>query len=118
MRTAPTPADGATSPGGSREADRSPEDIQFSLDRPLQLLSRMEDHEQDDEPVSPQVALPVPLCGAILGFGGALADLISGVKRDLPRPAVQALGTRSARPVRRQAVNSRRERHAPRHIDW
>ena len=38
---------------------------------------------------------------------------ISGVMKDLPRPRVRSLGTRSARPVRKHAVSSRRRAPRP-----
>ena len=38
---------------------------------------------------------------------------ISGAMPDLPRPRLRARGTRKARPVRRQAVNSRRSAPRP-----
>src|SRR3954471_7036850 len=42
---------------------------------------------------------------------------ISGAMQDLPRPRLRARGTRSARPVRRQAVSSRRSAPPPRVVD-
>jgi len=39
--------------------------------------------------------------------------MISGTMNDLPRPRVRARGTRNARPVRRQAVSSRRRAPRP-----
>ena len=56
--------------------------------------------------------LPVPGYGAVVGLGGPLADHDLRLTNPLPRPRVRARGTRSARPVRRQAVSSRR--NAPR----
>ena len=39
--------------------------------------------------------------------------MISGTMKDLPRPRLRARGTRNARPVRRQAVSSRRRAPRP-----
>jgi hypothetical protein len=43
---------------------------------------------------------------------GRLLIMISGEMKVLPRPRVRALGVRNARPLRKQAVSSRR--NAPR----
>ena len=55
-----------------------------------------------------QVAFPVARDGPVLGLGGSLADHhLRGDVTGLPAAAARARGTRSARPVRRQATSSR-----------
>ena len=44
---------------------------------------------------------------------GRWLTITSGATCDLPRPRLRARGTRSARPVRRQAVSSRRSAPRP-----
>ena len=59
-----------------------------------------------------EVALPVPGHGPVVDLGRPLADHHL-VLDPLPRPSARRRGLRSARPVRRQAVSSRRSAPRP-----
>jgi hypothetical protein len=59
-----------------------------------------------------EVAFPMTPHGPIGCFCRTLLIIISGEMKVLPRPRACALGIRNARPVRKQAVSSRR--NAPR----
>ena len=58
-------------------------------------------------------ALPVSRTRSVLDLGGPLTDQDLGSDNAWPRPRRRALGTRSACPVRRQAVSSRRRAPRP-----
>ena len=60
-----------------------------------------------------EVAFPVSRNRSVLGLGGPLADHDVGAYKLLARPRRRALGARSARPVRRKAVSSRRSAPRP-----
>ena len=64
---------------------------------------------------SPRIRSPSQCPGTARSSASAGRWLImtSGVTNRLPRPRLRALGTRSARPVRRQAHNSRRSAPRP-----
>jgi len=60
-----------------------------------------------------EVAFPVAGYGPVIGFGWSLANHDRNFGEFAPRPRVLARGTRSARPVRTQAVSSRRKAPRP-----
>ena len=67
------------------------------------------------EPRSPRIKSPSQCPGTARSAASAGRSLMrtSGVTNDLPLPRVRARGTRSARPVRRHWVSSRRSAPRP-----